>query len=217
MAFGCSAKLCVAKTDAALISFGPGAANPQSTPALAGPALIAIDARADARAWIYFAESRQMALWQDGALSIIDFAPGGEVLSLRSAADGFDYVVARELAPGNRWRRVANAWIEHYSASDGSITVAGPAVTGSPFAATAVTLIDGGVLVSTSDELILARPDGQQITFPLSGAQSFHNAGQGYIEIVAADGLWILRTDPGSEQLSMLPGAPPADATGAAQ
>jgi len=219
--FACGAKICLAKTDTALVPFAPANAagvpstvSAQSTPALAGPALIAIDDRADAQAWIYFADSRQMALWQDGALNMVDFAPGGEILSLRAAADGFDYAVARDFGPENLRRRAVNAWIEHYSPSDGSITVVGPAIAASPFATTAAMLIDGGVLAATSGELILARPDGQQMTFPLLGAQAFYSAGQGYVEIVAADGLWILRTDPGNEQLSMLPGVPAAEVAG---
>ena len=218
VSFACSAKLCLAKTDAALIPFAPAnaagalTAPAESTPSLAGPALIAIDDQAGGRAWIYFTQWRQAALWRNGTLTMIDFDPGGSVLSLRAAADGFDYAVARYPSQGKFRRRAAPVWIEHYSASDGSITVVAPAATGAtfadPFAVTGVMLLEGGVLWGTSGELILTRPDGDRVEFPLPGARAFFNAGKGYLEVVAAEGLWILRTDPGSEQLALLPGAP---------
>jgi hypothetical protein len=222
ISFACSARLCLAKTDAALIPFAPAnAAAAQTsggdgTPAPPGPALIAMDDRAaggdptQVRAWVYFTESQQAALWQNGALTIIDFAPGGDVLALRAASDGFDYAIARNAS--NLRRRVGVPWIEHYSASDGSITVTGAIAAGAPsadpLAVTAVMLFHGGVLAATSDRLTLTRPDGQQMTFPLAGARAFFQAAKGTVEIVAAEGLWILRTDPGSEQLALLPGAP---------
>jgi hypothetical protein len=218
--FACSAKLCLAKSEAGLISFAPGI-QPVITPAPAGPALIAIEDRADAHAWIYFTESRQFALWQDGALEMLDYSPYGEILSIRAASGGFDYVIARRTTSSNFRRGAVGAAIEHYSTSDGSITVVGPAIAGSAYprmpSATSVMLIDGGVLAASSDELVLMRPDGQQTTFPLLGAQAFYSAGKGTVEIVAAEGLWILQTDPGREQLSMLPGLPAADAAEASR
>jgi hypothetical protein len=235
ISFACSATLCLAKTDAALISFAPAnAAGAQtatgaSTPTFPGGALIAIDDRVDntnARAWIYFTQSQQAALWQDGALTMIDFASDGEVLSLRAASDGFDYVVVRDRSRGNPRRGAAHVWIEHYSTSDGSITVTGSiagaaigagsvassAPLADPFAITAVMLFDGGVLRATPGQLILTRLDGQQMAFPLAGARAFFQAAKGVVEIVAREGLWILRTDPGSEQLALLPGASQGDA-----
>lgn len=245
LSFACSAKLCLAKTDAALISFAPAnAAGAQttwdaSTPTLPGPALIAIDDGAggdrtgdgtNARAWIYFIQSQQAALWHDGALTMLDFAPDGQVLSLRAASDGFDYVVVRDrsrgiardgvLMNGNPRRGVANAWVEHYSTSDGGITVtgaipassvAGSAPPADPSVITAVMLFDGGVLAATRGQLMLTRPDGEQMAFPLAGARAFYQAAQGVVEIAAGEGLWILRTDPGSEQLALLPGASQGD------
>jgi hypothetical protein len=159
---------------------------------------------------------------------MLDFGPDGEVLSLRAASDGFDYVVVRDrsrgiaragsISNGDLRRGAARAWVEHYSASDGGITVtgaiaAGSVASGAPFAGpTAVMLFDGGVLTATAGQLILTRPDGQQMEFPLDGARAFFQAAKGVVEIVAAEGLWILRTDLGSEQLALLPGAFQGDA-----
>ena len=220
ISFACSAKICLAETGAALISFTPGVANggqsvPVSSTAVtlcatcAGRAVIAVDNFATGgSAWIYFQASHQLARWHDGVLTALDFAPsdfasGGEILSLRATADGFDYAIVRDrLGPDS-----VNVWIGHYSASDGSVTVLDSVAIDPDGAAPAVMLLDGGILLSSMDNVVLRRPDGRQLTFPVAGARAFHAAGKGYVEIAASDGLWILRTEAGREQLSMLPGA----------
>jgi hypothetical protein len=206
ISFACSAHICMAKTDAALISFAPGVSGSgpssrQSVAAPPGPTILAIGGGG---AWIYFQASQQVARWHDGVLDAPlgdfapgDFASGAEILSLRATADGFDYAITRDRSGSH----AGNIWIEHYSASDGSIVTID-----SLTPASAVMLVDGGVLMSLPDQLVLRRSDGQQLTFPLVGAKTFHAAGKGYVEIVAPSGLWVLRTDAGHEQLSMLPG-----------
>jgi hypothetical protein len=165
-------------------------------------------------AWIYFQTGRQLARWQSGAFNMIDFAPGGEVLSLRATTDGFDYAIsrdalARKTPTREKMPRAQDiVWIEHYSASDGATTILDSITLDSRESAGEVMLLDGGILLSTDDQFMLRRSNGQELAFPLEGANAFQAAGDGYIEIVAFSGMWILRTDPGSEQLSLLPGAP---------
>jgi len=210
--FACSSTLCLAKTDVAVVAFVPSApGNGQSvavsTPlppsvtscACPGPALIALDpvGVADGGAWIYFQALRRLTRWQNGVLNVIDFAPGGEVLSLRATTDGFDYAIVRD----SFGRRATTVWIEHYSASDASV-----AVVDSMDAIGPVMLLDQGILLSSSDQVTLRRPNGQELAFPLAGAKTFMAAGDSYVEIIASGGMWILRTDPGKEQLSLLPG-----------
>ena len=209
--FACTAKLCLAKKDRTLVDFVPD--RPQASRVSAvpeGAALIAIDHPASPAAapgaWIYFQAVQRLARWHDGVLDFADFAPNGVVLSLRAADGGFDYAIARRRA----------VWIEHYSVRDRSTMVLDSAGAGPP-----VMLIDGGILLAPSnrararhadqvvlDEVVLRRPDGHELTFPLAGPTKFQAAGDGYVEITARDGLWILRTNPGHEQLFLLPGTP---------
>jgi hypothetical protein len=211
ISFACSAKWCLAKTDAALVSFTPSGGT-EGVAAPAGPAIIA---HANHGAWIYYSSTMQLARWKDGALTSIDFSPDGRVLSLRATADGLDYAVIRGGS--------ALVWIEHFSPSDGSVTLidffALNSFAPDSFAiesgavakedvANEVMLLDGGVLASSHDHVTLRRADGTELTFPVTGASAFHAAGNGYVQISASSGMWILRTDPGHEQLSLLPGAP---------
>ena len=203
--FACSAKFCLVKTDAALAGFFPGAATAQTVAAPAGPALIAIDRSESGAAWVYFPSTQQMVRWQEGVLASVDFAPDGQILSVRAARGGFDYAVARDPAQIS----AANTWMEHFSASDGSVTVIGPAISDAAEDAShvpALMLADGGVLAALADQIVLIRGDGQELSFPLAGARAFYASGKGYVEVIAPSGMWILRTDPGQEELSMLPG-----------
>ena len=202
ISFACSSKLCLVKTDGALVAFVPDRpAARQSVAAPGGVALIALDDPANSAAargaWIYFQAAGQLARWQDGILDFADFVADGAMLSLRAAAGGFDYAVARD----------DGAWIEHYSASDGSVVIVDSAIIDSPGAAPAGMLFDGGILLSSTDKILLRRPDGGEMTFHLAGPKEFQGAGSGYVEIAAPDGLWLLRTHPGREQLVLLPGA----------
>lgn len=84
-ALACSKRLCLFKTDAAIVS-----SSGESADAPPGPALIAPP-------FIYFERTRQLARWSDGQLDPIDLALDGQVLSLREAADGtIQFAVARQ-------------------------------------------------------------------------------------------------------------------------
>jgi len=67
LSFGCSAQMCLMKTEVAIIaSDGTSAAAPAGT---------AIFTMHGASAYIYFPGSEQWAHWQDGQLEWIDFVP----------------------------------------------------------------------------------------------------------------------------------------------
>ncbi len=208
--FACSSTLCIAKTESALAAFvsgvsgsqGAGIPSPILTPcACPGPALIALDSSSGA--WIFFPMTRQFARWANGTLAWLNFAPAGDVLSLRSTTDGFDYAFAQESGRG-----AATVWIAHYTASDGSTAIVDSLGLMEKLAG-AVLLFDGGSLQATPDGVILRRPDAQEMLFPLAGARGFQASATGFVEIAASTGMWILRTDPGSEGLSLLPGVLP--------
>ena len=71
----CSRTLCLAKTDAAVLSLSG------ATPAPPGPAEFALDGD---HAVIFFPLNRQFARWREGSLEMFDLNVDGEVLSVRS-------------------------------------------------------------------------------------------------------------------------------------
>ena len=88
-ALACSKRLCLLKTDAAVVS-----SSGESADAPPGPALIAPP-------FIYFERTNQLALWTGGRLEPIDLALDGQVLSMRQATDGtIEFAVAR---PNGSW------------------------------------------------------------------------------------------------------------------
>jgi len=146
LSFGCSARLCLLKTDTAIIaSDGTSAAAP------AGTAIFAMDG---ASAYVYFPESEQWARWHDGQLEWIDFAPDEAV-------------------------------------STGTVMQ-----------------LEDGALTATADHIALVRGDGSELDFEVANVQQFFAMGKGYVQVVAKTGLWILRVEPGREQIFLLPGIP---------
>lgn len=87
LSLACSAQVCFAKTQTALLS-----STGETMDAPAGPAILAIDGAA---VYVYFTETRQLARWHDGQLDPLDFSPDGEVLALRATAGGFEYAARR--------------------------------------------------------------------------------------------------------------------------
>ena len=67
LSFGCSAQVCLFKTEAAII-----ASDGTSTAAPTGTAIFTMEG---ASAYIYFPDTQQRARWQDGQLEWIEFAP----------------------------------------------------------------------------------------------------------------------------------------------
>jgi len=86
ISLACSEKMCLAKTETALVSSAGETAD-----APPGAALMVFSGDS---AYVYFVESRQFAIWFAGHLYLFDFDPGGDVLSIR--ANGFDYAIAHD-------------------------------------------------------------------------------------------------------------------------
>jgi hypothetical protein len=178
---GCAGTLCVAKTESAVVS------GSTVTPAPAGAAIIAVDATG---ATIYFPSTQQFGRWQNGALSMLNLSVYGTVLSLGSGSSGLMIAVERS----------GIVWI--VAAADGSILDSLPPGAG------AVLLIPNGVVYATSAALILRRPDGSELSFPIQGVQGVEDLfalGDGYVEGRAGGILYALRTIAGREQLFQLP------------
>jgi len=144
----------------------------------AGPAMLAIDGDT---VYAYFAEAHQLSRWHDGQLEALDFAPDGEVLDLRATGSGLEYAV----------RRADGVWAGNRYLGD----------------ATAVLFLDGGrVLLASAERIRLLLPDGSETDFPVTGVRAFIRMSDGYVQMITSGGMWALRTDPGQEQIFLLPG-----------
>ncbi len=183
LAIACSARMCLAKTAAAILS-----SSGQSVDAPAGSAIIAIGEDA---AYVYFPGVRQLSQWHDGQLEAIDFTTDGEVLSLRVAAGGIDIAV----------RRDDGIWIECVSLEDGSVQASTPLDGDGP-----VMLLNGNdAVVATAGGIRLIRSDDSEVTFDAAGVRQFFAIGPGYVQAVADSGIWILGVERGREEIFLLP------------
>jgi hypothetical protein len=180
ISLACSAQQCLAKTDTSLL-----ASSGESVDAPPGPAILAAP-------YVYFTAARQLVRWHDGQLQPLDFAPDGEVLSLRANGDGLDYAV----------RRGDEIWIEHISFSDQSIQLLA-----APGPANAVMLLEGESLLASDDIVRLLRGDGSEAAFDVAGVREFFAMGESCIELVTAQDRWVL--DLRQERVFLLPGALP--------
>jgi hypothetical protein len=177
ISLACSAGLCLAKTESALLS-----STGDAWDAPPGAALIAFDGAA---AYVYFVETRQLARWSQGRLDPIEFAPDGDVLSLRASPDGFEYAIGRD----------DGIWVGDRNLG----------------AANAILLLDGGgALLAADGQVRLLKPDGSEMDFTVVGAESFIGGlvrmSERYVQVITASGMWALDLEPGSEQIYVLPG-----------
>jgi hypothetical protein len=179
ISLACAAQGCVAKTESAL--FTPAGVVVNAPP---GAAILALDSASPGAAYVYFVESGALARWTGSQLIPMDFAPGGDVLSLRAVAGGFEYAVER----------------------DGEIWIGGKSLG----AASCVLLLDGGVALLASDgQVRLLRPDGTELDFavaPGSTVGGFIRMSDQYVEVITEAGMWALDVEPGHEQIFLLPG-----------
>lgn len=74
--------------------------------------------------------------------------------------------------------------------------------------ATVMPLEDGSI-AAAADHIALVRGDGSELDFAVAGVRQFFAMGEGYVEAVADSGMWILRVEPGREQIFLLPGNSP--------
>jgi hypothetical protein len=225
---GCSRGMCLMKTDSALVSFAAStAASPTGSmkvDAPAGPALFWFEGFTTTgdSALVYFPRSRQLARWQNGRLSYVDFDVTGEILAIGEATDGtLQFAV----------RNAAGTWI----ARNGDVIV--ESLHDAEFKGPAL-ILHGGVLFATGDGLILRRPDQSELVFRVghieadpslahgpttaseprpSGSEAprletitFSWLGENYVQVrLHGSGgdysSYALRVDPGHERLFLLP------------
>jgi hypothetical protein len=180
ISLACSAQGCVAKTESAL--FTPAGVVVDAPP---GAAIIALDASSPGAAYVYFVQSGKLAKWTRSELVPMDFTPGGDVLSLRAVAGGFEYAVAHE----------------------GEIWVGGKNLG----AANSVLLLDGGgVLLASDRQVRLLRPDGTEVSFAVTGSGGFVGGfirmSDQYVQVISDSGMWVLDITLGREEIFLLPG-----------
>ena len=180
LSLACSAGGCVAKTETALFTSGGVVVD-----APPGAAIIALDASSAGAAYVYFVESGTLARWTGSQLIPMDFAPGGDVLSLRAVPGGFEYAVER----------------------DGEVWIGGTSLG----AANSALLLDGGgALVASGGQVRLLLPDGTELDFAVSGSGGFVGGfirmSDQYVQVITDSGMWALDVEPGHEQIFLLPG-----------
>ncbi len=177
ISLACSAQGCVAKTESALFTSAGVVVD-----APPGAAIIALDSFSPGAAYVYFVEGGTLARWTGSELVPLDFAPGGDVLSLRAVAGGFEYAVER----------------------DGEIWIGGKKSLG---AANSVLLLDsGGALLASDGQVRLLRSDGSELDFAMTGVGGFIRMSDQYVQVITDSGMWVLDITPGREQIFLLPG-----------
>ena len=68
-------------------------------------------------------------------------------------------------------------------------------------------LLDGGgALLVVKGQVRLLHPDGTEVDFAVPGAAGFVRMSDRYIEVITDSGMWALDTQPGLEQIFLLPG-----------
>ena len=181
VSLACSAEGCVAKTESAL--FTPAGVVVDAPP---GAVIIALDSTSPGAAYVYFVQSGTLARWTGSQLVAMNFAPGGDVLSLRAVAGGFEYAVERD----------GEIWIGSKSLG----------------AANSVLLLDGGgALLASGRQVRLLRADGMELDFAVTGGGGFVGGfirmSDRYVQVITDAGMWALDIEPGHEQIFLLPGA----------
>jgi hypothetical protein len=142
-----------------------------------GAALIAFAGEA---AYVYFVESRQFAIWSAGRLRVLAVS-AEDVLSIRVTANGFDCAIAQD----------DGIWVGNQNLG----------------AAHAIFLLDGGgALLAMDGQVRLLRADGTEVDFAVSGAGGFVRMNDRYIQVITDSGMWAVDTQPGTEQVFLLPG-----------
>ena len=72
---------------------------------------------------------------------------------------------------------------------------------------TVMGFVDGSI-TATADHIALVRRDGTELDFDVADVQQLFAMGQGYVQVVAKTGMWILCIESGHEQIFLLPGIP---------
>ena len=115
-------------------------------------------------------------------------APTGRALFTMHGASA--YIYFSDTQQWARWRDGQLEWIDFVP---------------DPAAGTTMTLEDG-TITATADHIALVRLDGSELDFAVAGVRQFFAMGKGYVQAVTDSGMWILRVEPGLEQIFLLPG-----------
>lgn len=171
----CSNQFCLAKTETSLVSASG------SVDAPAGPAVFAFEGD---EAVVWFPQSRQLARWQNGALTAIEASVDGEVLSIRAGNGTVELAV----------RRASGVWI---------VNANGAVLDSLPRAEGPVMLIPGGVVYATREHIVI-----RDLRIPVGRVTGFSQMSAGYLQVCAGGVNYALRIEQGRETLFQLPGVP---------
>jgi hypothetical protein len=169
----CSNTLCLAKTESGIVS----AAG--TVPAPVGPALFAFNG---ATAYVWFPQSQQLMLWQNGALSSLPLTIEGDVLSIGVTSGALQFAV----------RRRSGVWIVNQDSS---------VISSLPDEAATVLLTPSGPAYATRSQIVFGG-----LQFPLTGVTAISQMSSSYLQVRASGVAYALRIDPGRETLFQLPG-----------
>ena len=173
----CSSEFCIFKTRTAIVSAGRQVNAPK------GPALFALDGQ---RAFVYFPESHQLALWHDSQLDFQKSPDLGDIVSLRVGANGLEFAIHDD-----RGLSIVNG--------EGAILDSIPGASGPAM------LLASGILYATPEELVLRRPDASEIRWPVAGAKNFSAMGDGCVQFSTGHSIYAIRVEPGHERVFQLP------------
>jgi len=190
VAFACAEMVCIAKTDASLLT-----PHRQFVIAPPGDAVLATDGK---RSVAWFAQTDEFLLWNAGGrapdLKPLAWNANGEVLSIRLTQNEAEVAV----------RRDSGVWIV---TNEGTVRDTLPAE-----ARGAVLLLDdGAVYVAKADavgsEIVLRRADGSEVRFSLPDIPlALFRMGADWVEMVSTGANYALRTTTGRERVYLLPG-----------
>jgi hypothetical protein len=129
---------------------------------------------------VFFPQSQTFARWRENTLEPLDWTVDSNVdVEVLSIRIAGDKI---EFALRRDWAGVTN----------------GP-----------VLLLKEGVLFATADELVFRHGDGSEARFNLASAETITSMGSHYAAIHSGSLTYLLRLEPGHEQLFLLPGSVP--------
>jgi len=142
-----------------------------------------------------FGCSAQMCLMKTEAAIIASdgtsaAAPAGTAIFTMHGVSAYIYFPGSE-----QWAHWRDGQLEWIDSVPGQVTSTG-----------AVMLLEDGAITATADHIALVRRDGSELDFAVAGVRQFFAIGKGYVQAVTDTGMWILRVEPGAEQIFLLPG-----------
>jgi hypothetical protein len=120
-------------------------------------------------------------------------APAGTAIFTMEGASAYIYF------PGTQqWARWQDGQLEWMDFAPGEAVSTGT-----------VMQLEDGSIVAAADHIAVVRRDGTELDFAVAGVRQFFAMGKGYVQAVTDTGMWILRVEPGREQIFLLPGISP--------